>query len=157
MEENYQMTATELQHKRERLATAKEQLDQSLQDMKSARDNGDLSENSEYDAARDKYRELQAEITKLQNEIENCEVVHDDNSPIIRIGSKVKVVQIDAAGNQIGSVKELTVAQHGDTIIRKTLGASSPLGKVVLGKSSGVFDIVCNGRRKFRVEKIQNE
>ena len=122
--------------------------------MKAAREQGDLSENSEYDAARDRYRDLHNDIVQLSNEIENCEIVHDDKSPIIRIGSTIKVVLLHEAGESIGSEKLLTVAQHGDTIIRKTLGATSPLGKVVLGKSSGIFEIVCNGKRKFNVEKV---
>lgn len=154
MTENYQMTAKELQHKRDRLAIAQQDLDKTLADMKAARDQGDLSENSEYDAARDRYRDLHNEIVQLSNEIENSEIVHDDKSPIIRIGSTIKVVQLNEAGESIGSEKLLTVAQHGDTIIRKTLGATSPLGKVVLGKSSGIFEIVCNGKRKFKVEKV---
>ena len=154
MTENYQMTAKELQHKRDRLAIAQQDLDKTLADMKAARDQGDLSENSEYDAARDRYRDLHNEIVQLSNEIENCEIVHDDKSPIIRIGSTIKVVQLNEAGESICSEKLLTVAQHGDTIIRKTLGATSPLGKVVLGKSSGIFEIVCNGKRKFKVEKV---
>lgn len=154
MTENYQMTAKELQHKRDRLSVAQQDLDKTLADMKAARDQGDLSENSEYDAARDRYRDLHNEIVQLSNEIENCEIVHDDKSPIIRIGSTIKVVQLNEAGESIGSEKLLTVAQHGDTIIRKTLGATSPLGKVVLGKSSGIFEIVCNGKRKFKVEKV---
>lgn len=154
MTENYQMTAKELQHKRDRLAIAQQDLDKTLADMKAARDQGDLSENSEYDAARDRYRDLHNEIVQLSNEIENCEIVHDDKSQIIRIGSTIKVVQLNEAGESIGSEKLLTVAQHGDTIIRKTLGATSPLGKVVLGKSSGIFEIVCNGKRKFKVEKV---
>lgn len=154
MTENYQMTAKELQHKRDRLAIAQQDLDKTLADMKAARDQGDLSENSEYDAARDRYRDLHNEIVQLSNEIENCEIVHDDKSPIIRIGSTIKVVQLNEAGESIGSEKLLTVAQHGDTIIRKTLGITSPLGKVILGKSSGIFEIVCNGKRKFKVEKV---
>lgn len=154
MTENYQMTAKELQHKRDRLVVAQQDLDKTLADMKAARDQGDLSENSEYDAARDHYRDLHNEIAQLSNEIENCEIVHDDKSPIIRIGSTIKVVQLNEADEVIGSEKLLTVAQHGDTIIRKTLGITSPLGKVILGKSSGTFEIVCNGKRKFKVEKV---
>ena len=48
MTENYQMTAKELQHKRDRLSVAQQDLDKTLADMKAARDQGDLSENSEY-------------------------------------------------------------------------------------------------------------
>ena len=154
MTENYQMTAKELQHKHDRLSVAQQDLDKTLADMKAARDQGDLSENSEYDAALDHYRDLHNEIVQLSNEIENCEIVHDDKSPIIRIGSTIKVVQLNEANEIIGSEKLLTVAQHGDTIIRKTLGITSPLGKVILGKSSGIFEIVCNGKRKFKVEKV---
>lgn len=152
MTENYQMTAKELQHKRDRLSVAQQDLDKTLADMKAARDQGDLSENSEYDAARDHYRDLHNEIVQLSNEIENCEIVHDDKSPIIRIGSTIKVVQLNEANEIIGSEKLLTVAQHGDTIIRKTLGITSPLGKVILGKVQVFLKlfVMANGNLRWR-------
>ena len=65
MTENYQMTAKELQHKRDRLAIAQQDLDKTLADMKAARDQGDLSENSEYDAARDRYRDLHLSLIHI--------------------------------------------------------------------------------------------
>lgn len=157
MENIYQMTEKEYQHKKLRLASAREDLEQSLEDMKSARAAGDLSENSEYDAARDRYREIQSEIVQLSNELENCEIVHDDNSPVIKIGSHIAVTKLDDAGNIVGERREFTVAQKGDTVITKVIGVTSPLGKVILGKSSGVFDVVCNGKKRYKVEKILNE
>lgn len=157
MENIYQMTEKEYQHKKLRLSSAREDLEQSLEDMKSARAAGDLSENSEYDAARDRYREIQSEIVQLSNELENCEIVHDDNSPVIKIGSHIAVTKLDDAGNVVGERREFTVAQKGDTIITKVIGVTSPLGKVILGKSSGVFDVVCNGKKRYKVEKILNE
>lgn len=157
MENIYQMTEKEYQHKKLRLSSAREDLEQSLEDMKSARAAGDLSENSEYDAARDRYREIQSEIVQLSNELENCEIVHDDNSPVIKIGSHIAVTKLDDEGNVVGERREFTVAQKGDTIITKVIGVTSPLGKVILGKSSGVFDVVCNGKKRYKVEKILNE
>lgn len=157
MENLFQFTEKEIKYRKERLATAKQQLEDSINDMQAARENGDLSENSDYDAARDRYRELHAEIAKLQNELGNCEVVHDDNSPIIKIGSTVQVTHLDNNNNPISEPRVFVVGQSGDTIIRKTLGATSPLGKVIIGKSQGVFDIVCNGKQRYEVKKILDE
>ena len=134
MNEVYQMTEKEFQHKRERLANAKEMLEQSMADMKAAREDGDLSENAAYDAARDKYYEMQKEITLLTNELDNCEIVHDDNTPVIKIGSVINVTRVNEFG--------------------EPLGANSPLGKVIIGKTSGIFDIICNGKKRYKVEKV---
>lgn len=157
MENLFQFTEKEIKYRKERLATAKQQLENSINDMQAARENGDLSENSDYDAARDRYRELHAEIAKLQNELSNCEVVHDDNSPIIKIGSTVQVTHLDNNNNPISAPRVFVVGQSGDTVIRKTLGATSPLGKVIIGKSQGIFDIVCNGKQRYEVKKILDE
>lgn len=154
MNEVYQMTEKEFQHKRERLANAKEMLEQSMADMKAAREDGDLSENAAYDAARDKYYEMQKEITLLANELDNCEIVHDDNTPVIKIGSVINVTRVNEFGEPLGETRKFTVAQSGDTIIRKILGANSPLGKVIIGKTSGIFDIICNGKKRYKVEKV---
>lgn len=154
MNEVIQITEKEFKHKKSRLAEAKEQLEVCSEDMKAARDNGDLSENSDYDAARDRYRELQSEIATLEHELSNCEVVHDDNSPIIKIGSSIRVTRLDDTGNPVEDGRVFVVAQHGDTILRKAIGSTSPLGKVIIGKSSGIFDIVSNGKRRYKVEKI---
>lgn len=154
MNDVFQMTEKEFQHKRERLSNAKEMLEQSMADMKAAREDGDLSENAAYDAARDKYYEMQKEIALLTNELDNCEIVHDDNSPVIKIGSVINVTRVNDFGEPTGEARQFTVAQSGDTIIRKTLGVNSPLGKVILGKTSGIFDIICNGKKRYKVEKV---
>lgn len=150
----YQMTEKEFKQKQLRLTNAKEALDRAVVDMRTAREDGDLSENAAYDAARDKYRELQNEITILSNELDNCEIVHDDKSQVIKIGSTVQVTRVDDKDNPIAETRVFTMAQSGDTVIQKVLGATSPLGKAVLGKNSGVFDIICNGKKRYKVEKV---
>lgn len=154
MEKFYQMTEKEFQAKKLRLSVARDSLEQSLNDMKSAREFGDLREDSEYDAARDKYREVKKEIAQIENELENCEIVHDDKSPTIKIGSTVRVTRLDDSGAEVGKPRQFTIAQHGDTIIHKTIGAASPLGEAIIGKNSGVFDIICNGKKHYKVSKV---
>lgn len=157
MNDVIQMTEKEYKDKKRRLAEAHAQLETCMEDLKAARSFGDLSENSDYDAARDKYRDLSAEIVALNNELSNCELVHDDRTNIIKIGSTIKVTRVDDNGNALEEAREFVVARNGDTILRKVIGSTSPLGKVILGKSSGIFDIVCNGKRRFKVEKVQSE
>ena len=65
MENLFQFTEKEIKYRKERLAIAKQQLEDSINDMQAARENGDLSENSDYDAARDRYRELHVHTLKL--------------------------------------------------------------------------------------------
>ncbi|MCR5320373.1 MAG: transcription elongation factor GreA, partial [Lachnospiraceae bacterium] len=65
--------------------------------IKEARAQGDLSENAEYQAAKDEQRKMEARIEELEKILTNVEVVedNDDNSGVIRLGSKVKIKDIE--------------------------------------------------------------
>ena len=62
-----------------------------------AREFGDLSENSEYDAAKDEQAQIEAEITEMENILLNAEVIDKKNidSTVVNIGTKVKLYDED--------------------------------------------------------------
>ena len=66
------------------------------QKIKEAREQGDLSENAEYDAAKDEQRDIEARIEELEKILKNAEVVDEDEVELdrINIGCKVKILDV---------------------------------------------------------------
>ncbi len=67
------------------------------QKIKEAREQGDLSENAEYDAAKDEQRDIELRIEELEKLLKNAEVIDEDEIDInkISIGCKVKVYDVE--------------------------------------------------------------
>lgn len=100
-----------------------------------ARDKGDLSENAEYDAAKEAQALLELRIEKLQTTIANARVVDESrlNTNIVQIMNKVKIRNMSN-----GSVMEiLLVGESEANLEEKKLAVSSPIGKGLLGKKKG--------------------
>lgn len=100
-----------------------------------ARDKGDLSENAEYDAAKDAQGMLEMKIAQLQNTIVNARVIDESklNTEIVQILNTVKIRNV---ANK--SLMEVTlVAESEANLEEKKLAVSSPIGKGLLGKKKG--------------------
>ena len=67
------------------------------QKIKEAREQGDLSENAEYDAAKDEQRDIEARIEELEKILKNVEVVDDEDvtADRIMIGSRIKIYDVE--------------------------------------------------------------
>lgn len=117
-------------------------------------DKGDLSENAEYDAAKEAQGLLEAKINKLENIVSNARVLDDsglDTSKAL-ILSNVKI-------KNVSSGMELTytlVAENEADLKAKKISVDSPIGKGLLGKAVGeIADIqVPNGVMQFEVLEI---
>lgn len=119
-----------------------------------ARDKGDLSENAEYDAAKEAQGLLEARIAKLDNVIANARVVDEskmDNSKAY-ILSKVTIKNLT---NNMMLMYQL-VAENEADIKSKKLSIESPIGKGLLGKELGdVVEIeIPAGKVKFEIVEI---
>jgi transcription elongation factor GreA len=119
-----------------------------------ARDKGDLSENAEYDAAKEAQGILEMKIAKLEEIISNARLIDDsniDNSKVY-ILSKVKIKNI-ANGM---AMEYLLVAENEADLKAKKISVESPIGKGLLGKAVGeVADVQTpNGIVKFEVIEI---
>ena len=105
------------------------------QQIAEARDKGDLSENAEYDAAKEAQGILEMKISKLENIVANARVIDNttiDNSKVY-ILSKVKIKNI-ANGMQ---VEYTLVAENEANLKERKISIDSPIGKGLLGKSQG--------------------
>ena len=119
-----------------------------------ARDKGDLSENAEYDAAKEAQGILEMKISKLEAVISNARLIDDSNidTSKVYILSKVKIKNVNN-----GMEMEYTlVAENEADLKAKKISVDSPIGKGLLGKSKGeVADIhTPNGIMKFEVVEI---
>ena len=100
-----------------------------------ARDKGDLSENAEYDAAKEAQGMLEMRISKLEETLSNARVIDEsqlDNSKVLVL-SKVKIK------NQVnGMVMDYMIVADGEADLSKCkISVNSPIGKGLLGKAVG--------------------
>jgi len=119
-----------------------------------ARDKGDLSENAEYDAAKEAQGLLEARIAKLDNVIANARVVDETQMDTSKayILSKVKIKNL----NNNATLQYQLVAENEADLKSKKLSIESPIGKGLLGKELGdVVEIqVPSGLVKFEIIEI---
>jgi transcription elongation factor GreA len=119
-----------------------------------ARDKGDLSENAEYDAAKEAQGILEMKISKLGDIIANARLIDDTNidSSKVYILSNVKIKNV---GNGMEIVYTL-VAENEANLKAKKISVESPIGKGLLGKSVGdIAEIVTpGGSLKFEICEI---
>lgn len=124
------------------------------QQIAEARDNGDLSENAEYDAAKEAQGLLEAKIAKLEDIVANARIVDEsqmDTSKVL-ILSRVKIKNT-TNGTQ---VTYTLVAENEANLKEGKISIDSPIGKGLLGKKVGdLADVkVPNGTMKFEIIEI---
>ena len=105
------------------------------QKIKEAREQGDLSENAEYDAAKDEQRSIEAKIEELEKIIRNAEVIDESafDKDTVSIGSTVKFYDEEFD-------EELEYRIVGSTesdIMKGLISNESPLGKALVGSKIG--------------------
>ena len=100
-----------------------------------ARSFGDLSENSEYDEARNEQAKVEARIAELEALIENAEIVDESNldTSVVNIGSIVKVMDTDA-GEEI---EYHIVGSNETNPFENKISVESPVGTALNGKKAG--------------------
>ena len=125
------------------------------QKIKEAREQGDLSENAEYDAAKDKQREIELRIEELEKLLKNAEVVVEEEIDLdkINVGCKVKVYDVDEDEEMEFYIVGSTEANS----LQNKISNESPVGKALMGKKTGdVVDVETQmGVIQYKVLEIQ--
>ena len=126
-----------------------------IQQIAEARDKGDLSENAEYDAAKEAQGHLEDRINKLEAIYSNARVVDTSKLDVSAVRSLTKVT-IKNTANGMEMTYSIVPEAEADLKAKK-ISVSSPIGKGLLGKSVGeIAEIqVPNGIIKFEVIKIE--
>jgi transcription elongation factor GreA len=119
-----------------------------------ARDKGDLSENAEYDAAKEAQGLLEARISKLQETLNNSRILDNANVDISKVSllSKVKI-----KNKKTNAIMEYQVVSENEANLKEgKMSCDSPIGKALLGLKEGQsVDVqVPSGLMTFEVIKI---
>ncbi len=125
------------------------------QKIKEAREQGDLSENAEYDAAKDEQRDIELRIEELEKLLKNAEVVVEDEIDLekISVGCQVKVLEIEEDEEMEFRIVGSTEANS----LQNKISNESPVGHALLGKKVGdVVDVETQvGVIQYKVLEIQ--
>ena len=108
------------------------------QKIKEAREQGDLSENAEYDAAKDEQRDIEARIEDIEKILKNAEVVVEEEVELdkISIGCKVKILDVEENEELEYKIVGSTEANS----LKGKISNESPVGQALIGKK--INDVV---------------
>ena len=125
------------------------------QKIKEAREQGDLSENAEYDAAKDEQRDIEARIEDIEKILKNAEVVVEEEIELdkISIGCKVKILDVEENEELEYKIVGSTEANS----LKGKISNESPVGKALLGAKIGdVVKVETHvGELEYKVLEIQ--
>ena len=123
--------------------------------IKEARGQGDLSENDEYDAAKEEQGEIESRIIQLENLLRNAEVIDEDvlKMDVVNLGSKVTVLDVEFDEEMEYTIVGSTEADP----MNGRISNESPLGMALLGQKVGatVMADTPDGEVAFKILNIQ--
>ena len=123
--------------------------------IKEAREQGDLSENAEYDAAKDEQRDIEPRIEEIEKILKNAEVVDEDEADTskVSIGCVVRILDMEYDEENEYKVVGPTEAN----ILKGLISNESPVGAALIGKKVGdVFEVETQvGAEKYKVLEIK--
>ena len=125
------------------------------QKIKEAREQGDLSENAEYDAAKEEQRDIELRIEEIDKILKNAEVVDDDDvdASVINVGCTVKIKDMEFEEEMEYKIVGSTEANS----LQNKISNESPVGRALLGKKVGdIVDVETQiGVIQYKVLEIQ--
>ncbi len=123
--------------------------------IKDARAQGDLSENAEYDAAKEEQREIEARIAEIESIFKNCEVVAettDDGK--VNIGCRVTLLDVEFGEEMVYDL----VGPSEANIMKGSISNESPVGNAIMGREVG--DVVKvdtpDGDVEYKILKVEH-
>lgn len=125
------------------------------QKIKEAREQGDLSENAEYDAAKDEQRDIEARIEELEKTLKNVEVIDEDEVDLERINIGCRVQLQDLTEKE--EVEYSIVGSTEADILNNKISNESPIGMALIGAKIGETVTVeaPDGEYKYKVLDIK--
>ena len=126
-----------------------------IEEIEVAREKGDLSENAEYDAAKEKQQQISQQIQELEHKLSLAQVIDPKtiNSEKVAFGATVTIADI----NNDEEVSYLIVGTDESDISKKKISIESPIARALLGKMPG-DEVKVNtpkGMREFEVVAIE--
>ena len=156
MEKEYRMSQArydKLQNELNFLKTTRS--DEVAEQIKVARGFGDLSENSEYDEAKNEQGKLYSKIAEVEEILQHAIIVDEsDNTDVVAIGCKVTVEGPD--GKAVPTTYSIVGSQESDPM-HGIISEESPFGKALIGKKKGETAVVeaPRGNIRYKILKIE--
>lgn len=123
--------------------------------IKIAREFGDISENSEYDEAKNEQALLESKILEMENTLRHAKVVDNDdiNTKTVGVGTKVTLYDFEYEEEVVYSI----VGAAEVDIMEGKISNESPVGKALIGKKKNeeIFVETPGGLSKYKIEKIE--
>ena len=140
----------ELEEELNELRTTKRE--ENIQAIKEARSHGDLSENSEYDAARDEQAKIEARIQELEYKLEHATIIDASNKDTVNVGCDVTILYVDDDEEDTYSIVGSLEADPFENKVSN----ESPIGAALIGSKVGdIIPVVGpNGTYDIKVLKI---
>ncbi len=103
--------------------------------LKEARGQGDLSENAEYDAAKEEQAEIESKIVELENKLKNAEIIDDDkiSKDRVTLGCRVKILDIE----EDEELEYTIVGSTESDPVKNKISNESPVGEALIGRQEG--------------------
>ncbi len=156
MEKEYRMSQARFEELTQELNYLKTtRSDEVAEQIKIARGFGDLSENSEYDEAKNEQGKLYSRIAELEEILQHVVIVDESNAPTNAVTIGCRVIVADAAGNEMPPYK-IVGSQEADPM-HGAISEESPFGKALLGAEEGekVTVEAPSGSIVYTVKKIE--
>lgn len=123
-----------------KLSEYKKEASMEHSEMTAAKEQGDMSENSELDSAKGNYALNRSKIAEIENILNNSDVVGETSGNIIDIGSLIRVY-IKNKETNVYEEKGLFCLDSVEDFLGGILGENSPLGQAIRGNASGEFTV----------------
>ena len=122
-------------------------------EIKRARELGDLRENAEYHAAKERQTYVQARISMLQKRVSDIQLINLDKIPHNKAAFGSTVHLREDTGSDV--VFQLVMPEDAD-VDKGLISTSSPIGRAIVGKEEGdeVLVVTPNGKRSFEITKL---
>jgi transcription elongation factor GreA len=149
------MPSTIIQKLQEEIFALEHELNHELpQELKRARALGDLSENAEYQMAKERQTYVNARLAQLKRRLAQMSLINFNNIPKDRVGYGSRVVLYDV--DQDNEVKYKLVTSEESDFSNGLISTTSPIGKGLMGKKEGdsVRIATPNGIREFELRRL---
>lgn len=151
MENTYKLTKQGVKNLKDELEKLKDvDRKRNLDALKEARAQGDLSENADYDAARDEQARIEARVKEIEGVLKNYEIIKEDTSNKVNIGKTI-VIKIDDLKEQ----KFTIVGSLEADPLKGKISNESAIGKGIIGSKKGqTLSIKTETGREVKVKII---
>lgn len=154
----FPITSKGFENMQAELEKLKEEKPSVIQAISDARDQGDLSENAEYHAARERLGFIEGRIMEIESKLSHAEVIEVKNlsGDSVMFGATVILSMLSDNNGEVEYVYKV-VGEYEADVSKQLISTSSPLGSALIGKKVGEYVEVTvpNGEKLYKIVKIE--